>query len=1031
VANTATVGVLRALLTADTASFDDAMKRAAASADAWTQKMNKLGSEAKGVGDTISSSLGESMLKLTSAMSISHLADRAIEGLIEFGKSAFETSSKLVDMSLKLGISTDALQKYAFVAEQTGTSADAFGQAVFKLGVNLEKGGTATEAALKDLGLSSAQLKALKPEEQFELVAHALGNLTNVQERNRDGVALMGRGYSEIAASMAVYGEKSGQANIVDAERIKALDESNKAYERLKDTISKEFTSAVGSVAVGYERANKAGLSTIEILSHLTTGTLDAAVAAKEHAAELEKAAKMMEGYGKRAANFGQMIDLPADTPAIADTTAVAEAKKKIDALTAAQREQIAAGLQLGKSIEDVGEKYGITGDAAKIYSSYTAELTKKQNEHEAAAKKAAKAEEEVAAALEKAGRAMSKGGVTDAMAKLSAELTIAEKNGGLAKDSLEKYGKQIDEWLNQGYAVDGELSKIHYDWILLNESLGMNKDAMAAVMSASPNLVGTLEAQGAAARQAAIDTKTLNDNLAYFGQLSAKGGSKMMGEILGASPNLKGELKAPPMSFGQSMTSTLVGSIPALTGSALSGAIFGGKGGAGAGAASAAVGVAGQVGGMVGSKIGASVTKSLTSSMAGGVAGMGATIAGGMASMGISVGVQAAIAGVTAVVKHNQNATVKAREDFAKQLGFGDLPKLYSDLAKTSEAGQKLADVGQHVIGKQDTAANEKWMKDVQAFYADIAAKQKQLNDDFGKLGGALEAFGGVAPKALKPMIDELMKMPGLTDDMKATLTGLSGDPSWQTMQDHAEKLGINLAALGPKFQSSKLTDIALGYARDIQMFADAGADVPEVLRGMSDELSTLYQNSAKNGVALPATLKPYMEQLQRMGLLVDENGVKVDNLDKVAFKDIPDTALKDVVDVLKEIKDLLTNKLPEAADKGAQGVQDAFAAHPVTIPVTYDDAGVRPTFGHTGSSPMPQPQIGLEGGTHGAFVDWGSGTNVTLHGREAVVPSGETLTGTGGAPIEITVISQLDGRAIARSQVRYLPRELTLAGV
>jgi hypothetical protein len=32
---------------------------------------------------------------------------------------------------------------------------------------------------------------------------------------------------------------------------------------------------------------------------------------------------------------------------------------------------------------------------------------------------------------------------------------------------------------------------------------------------------------------------------------------------------------------------------------------------------------------------------------------------------------------------------------------------------------------------------------------------------------------------------------------------------------------------------------------------------------------------------------------------------------------------------------------------------------------------------------------------------------------------------------PIHITVISQLDGREVARNQVRYIPRELRGAGI
>jgi hypothetical protein len=950
------VGILRAILTADTAEFNDALKRSGDAVKTWSKAVGSIGQE-------LSGGLGESVAKLTAAFSISHLVDKGVSSLVEFGKSAFTTAGHVVDLSDKLGISTDAIQRYGFVAEQSGTTVEAFGTAIFKLGTNVATGGKATEDALGALGLSMANLRSLKPEDQFDRVARALGGLSDVQERNRIGVALMGKGYADIAASMGTYAQKVGEANVVDAERIRALDETSKAYDRLTTSIESKYTSAVGAVVLGYEKLNKAGVSYLELLLNMGPATL-------AHAVALSKEAQAQEVMN-------------------ALTASLAKAPPKVPT---------------------VGEGWAINREITAIKPQLS---------------EAAKAAEAFAEAVKKVGIAISQGGVSDAMRQMSAELKVAEVNGGLTTASLQKYGKQIDEWIAQGRSVDAELSKTHYDWVLLNASLGMNRDAMDAIVTASPNLVGALEAEGAAARQAAIDTKTLADNRAYFESLAAKGGSKLMGEIGGVGVVPGGIGVAPPQAWGASLATSLASQIPATMTRAFEG---GGS-------------VAKSIGSTVGNTVASSVSGSFAKSVApkigamfGSGAGLATSIAAGVGTMGISIGIQAGIAGATALVKHHQNATVKDRQDFASQMGFGDLGALYTDLTKVNAEGAKLADIGQHVIGKQDTQANEKWMKDVQAFYADVAAKQKELAEDFGKLGTALDVFGGSAPKAIRPMIDELMKAPGLTEDMKKALQGMEDDPSWQTMQDHAEKLGISLSALGPAFQSAKITDTAQGYARDIQMFADAGADVPEVLRGMSDELSTLYQDAKKNGVALPDTLKPYMEQLVRMGLLVDDSGKAVEDLGDVAFKDIPDTALKDVVDVLKEIKDLLAKGIPAAADTGAAGVADAFANHPVTIPLHYGDPGAPPTpFGRTSGAPVPTPppQIGLQGGTHGAFVDWGAGTPVTLHGREAVVPAGEAVGGLGGAPIEITVISQLDGRQVARNQVRYIPRELTLAGV
>ena len=63
-------------------------------------------------------------------------------------------------------------------------------------------------------------------------------------------------------------------------------------------------------------------------------------------------------------------------------------------------------------------------------------------------------------------------------------------------------------------------------------------------------------------------------------------------------------------------------------------------------------------------------------------------------------------------------------------------------------------------------------------------------------------------------------------------------------------------------------------------------------------------------------------------------------------------------------------------------------------------------------------------------SILDFGAGTLVTLHGRERVMTPGESGGGGSSQPINITVVSTLDGREVARNQIRYLPSQLTLAG-
>lgn len=209
------------------------------------------------------------------------------------------------------------------------------------------------------------------------------------------------------------------------------------------------------------------------------------------------------------------------------------------------------------------------------------------------------------------------------------------------------------------------------------------------------------------------------------------------------------------------------------------------------------------------------------------------------------------------------------------------------------------------------------------------VKTLQDQLGGGIGRLTGSLQAFGGVVPAALRPLVEGLMTSKNLTAEMRGVLQDVTKDPSWQTMQARAEALGIKLSSLGSEFSQARLGDIALGYARDLAMFADAGADMNGVLEGMQDELSDLAEEAIATKSILPETLRPYMQALSDTGRLLDDNGEKID-LNQVKFGDIKDEALQDIVDVLEEIKDLLANALPAAAREGARGISDALTNLP-----------------------------------------------------------------------------------------------------
>ena len=629
--------------------------------------------------------------------------------------------------------------------------------------------------------------------------------------------------------------------------------------------------------------------------------------------------------------------------------------------------------------------------------------------EQEKAEKKATKATQDHLEQLQKLGRSISVGGVTDKIREMNAAVLEAAKSGGLAKDSLISYGKQINEWLIAGQQIPPALQDVHYEYLLLHASTQTAKESMKAFLGVSQDLTPALRANWK-------ELDTLDAAAAKAGKVFDQAGDqKALVKTLSKLPKVKLTPLVDTTSFGATLGADLVAQVPQSIQRAFQG---GGN-------------VAQSIGATVGSTVGAQAGKVVGPAISKAVGGGLGKAIGSLAGNAIPIVgpiIGAAVGGLIdkAFSHKGRDATVAFAES---QGGFDTLHEKLGTLGAEGETmWQRLTGVG-----KKDEKGAQKVIDEIGAAFDKAQEKQQKLTTGISKLGTALQVFGGVVPKSLQPMVEALSQSSGLSEDMKLALGSMAKDPSWQTLQTRAQDLGIDLASLGSQFQSAKLSDIALGYARDLQAFADVGADIPGVLSGMADELSTLYQEAKNNGVALPDTLKPYMEKLVEMGLLVDENGDKITDLNQVSFTKIEDKALQAVVDVLKEIRDLLAEGIPDAA----KDAQDQLNKNPITIPVVYDTPTGDPYNYRTPkkepqpTTPTPPPQIGLQGGTHGQAVDWGSGTPVMLHGREAVVPEGEMIGGASSAPIQITVVSKLDGREVARNQIKYIPRELTLAGV
>jgi tetratricopeptide (TPR) repeat protein len=255
------------------------------------------------------------------AFTAANLIDRAVTSVVNFGKEAVRAAGDTIDLANKTGLTTDTIQRMGYVAKQTGTEVSAFTNAAFMLGVNLEKG----KGQVEGLGVSFAELRALKPDAQFDEVVRRLESMDDATQRNEAGVRLFGRSFKDVAAAIADgYTKMADKAVVAKSEQLKALDEASDAWEAFVQNTKSSVTGWLGEQVIAWKRMHSLtdeqtkklielqfqGVSTGEALKQLFPKKEDvnlpiegAAKKARKSLEELEEEAKKAQDAAKKLAD--------------------------------------------------------------------------------------------------------------------------------------------------------------------------------------------------------------------------------------------------------------------------------------------------------------------------------------------------------------------------------------------------------------------------------------------------------------------------------------------------------------------------------------------------------------------------------------------------------------------------------------------------------------------------------------------------------------------------------------------------------
>lgn len=179
------------------------------------EKMAKLGIEAPAnmrelaaATATVPPAMGAattatSLLKTALASLAVYLGPAAILGaVVGLAKGALDMGDELVKASDKTGITTDALQQLAYVADQSGNTLDEMTSAISQMQNRLAEGDKSAVAALDKLNINLGDLRDMRPEEQFYAISSAVGDITDPMTRTQLAMDLFGKSGAAILPTL-------------------------------------------------------------------------------------------------------------------------------------------------------------------------------------------------------------------------------------------------------------------------------------------------------------------------------------------------------------------------------------------------------------------------------------------------------------------------------------------------------------------------------------------------------------------------------------------------------------------------------------------------------------------------------------------------------------------------------------------------------------------------------------------------------------------------------------------------------------
>lgn len=160
--------------------------------EAFGKGIKKARSQTKGFSGFVKKNMGAIKGMLAGVAGIA-----GVQGIT----NAISDAEKLDKLSIRLNTPVEELSKLGFAADQSGTSIDSLGQALFRMNRrigNAATGGGPAARALQYMGLSAKQIVDMPLDQKFMMIVDALGKVEDEAIRNQMGFELLGDNFRDI-----------------------------------------------------------------------------------------------------------------------------------------------------------------------------------------------------------------------------------------------------------------------------------------------------------------------------------------------------------------------------------------------------------------------------------------------------------------------------------------------------------------------------------------------------------------------------------------------------------------------------------------------------------------------------------------------------------------------------------------------------------------------------------------------------------------------------------------------------------------